>query len=763
MRILVIVHAFPPLSKGGAETYAHAHACALAARGHQVAVVAREADASRAEYATRVERRDGLDITWINNTFRQTTSFAETYANPAIDAVVARHIDTFGPDVAHIHHLTCLSTGIVSELHARRVPIVFTLHDYWLMCHRGQLLDTDFRLCDGPGTGGCHSCLGPMAAIAPPAGAGRAFRAVTRNLPEAPARWLRRTALSVAVRASAGAIEERGAEAEQVRVDHMRACLSRVDRFLAPSDALRRRFVEFGAAADRIALWPYGMNRCAFERLPRTKAGRLRIGFLGSVMISKAPHVLLEAFASLPAGAATVDLFGDVTAYHGDDSYRSRLAPLLAQPGVTLHGAIPHAQVPAALAGIDVLAVPSIWPENSPLAIHEAFLAGIPVVASRIGGIPEALTDGVNGLLVEPGSIDAMRHALQRLLDEPALLATLSRGAASSAVRSIEDDAAATEKLYESLLPRKPVDAPSRLAAVVLHYRHPDETRLAVRSLLASPRPIDDLIVVDNDPEVRCADALADVRDRIVYLANDRNLGFSGGMNVGIREALRRSAARVLLVNSDVIVPPDGIAALERGLAADARLGAVGPLVLARTDPSVVATAGMSYRPPTGRMRHDFGEKDFGSPFSPPTAVDGISGCAMLVTRAALDGAGLFDEDYFFGFEDLDWCLRARVAGFMTAVVSSAVVHHEGGRAMGADSPRRLYYAARNHLRLASRQPAGASALRTASVIGLNLAHAVRAPGGTLGARLGAVLRGTRDHFKGRYGADASSTRSSAP
>jgi GT2 family glycosyltransferase len=315
-------------------------------------------------------------------------------------------------------------------------------------------------------------------------------------------------------------------------------------------------------------------------------------------------------------------------------------------------------------------------------------------------------------------------------------------------VHTIEDDAA---RFVVEAGPSGPATAaPARLAAIVLHYRHPDETRLSVKALLASHRPIDDVIVVDNDPATRCADALADVRDRVVYLVNERNLGFSGGMNVGIREALRLGATRVMLVNSDVIVPPDGIAGLERALDDDPRLGAVGPVVLARTDPSAIATVGMSYQPATGRMRHTQ-KKDFGSPFS-PTVVDGVSGCAMLITRAALDAAGLLDEDYFFSFEDLDWCLRARAAGFLTAVVPAAIVHHEGGRAMGAQSPRRLYYAARNHLRLASLSPLGGRPLRIASVIGLNLAHAFRAPGGTMYARLSAVLRGTRDHFTGHYG-----------
>jgi len=755
MRILVVVHAFPPTSMGGAETYADAHARALARRGHQVTVLTREADASQPEYASRVERRDGLEVAWINNTFRQIASFAESYANPAIDAVSASVIDAFRPDVAHVHHLTCLSTGIVGLLRSRGVPVVFTLHDYWLLCHRGQLLDNAYRICSGPEPEGCNACLGPAARLGPSAFAATRF---VQNLPAGPAQWLRRTAEQAVALMEPRASNAEGAtppREARARLDSMRAVMGQVTCFLSPSQALYRRFVASGLPADRIQIWPYGHDHTLFGSRDRHGSGRVRLGFLGSVMISKAPDVLLSAFAGLPPGTATVDVFGAYTPYHGDDAYRAVLEPLLSKPGVTMHGPIAHEAVPAALSSIDVLVVPSIWPENSPLVIGEAFLAGVPVVASRVGGIPEAVVDGVNGLLVEPGDVEDMRRALVRLVDDPALLARLREGARVSVVRTLEEDADASVRLFTSLVP--PSVRTDRLAAVVLHFGHPDETRLSVRSLMASQRPIDDLIVVDNDPERPCGAALEDVRDRVVYLKSLRNLGYSGGMNLGIREALARGAQRVFLVNNDVIVPPDTVGRLERALASDARLGAVGPVALARTDPSRIATRGMSYHSGTGRMRHlGYGRQVAEmSRDGSPTLVDGVSGCAMLVSRAALDAAGLLDETYFFSFEDLDWCLRARRAGFTSAVALDAVVLHEGGVSMGADSPRRLYFAARNHLRLAgstaSRNGVPA-ALTAASVIALNLAHACRARGSTLFARVRAVVDGTRDHFAGRYG-----------
>jgi GT2 family glycosyltransferase len=472
-------------------------------------------------------------------------------------------------------------------------------------------------------------------------------------------------------------------------------------------------------------------------------------------MASKAPHVLLEAAARLPRGSASVDLFGAYSPYHGDDSYRVRLEPLVREEGVRVHGTIAHEKVAEALGSIDVLVVPSIWPENAPLVIQEAFLAGIPVVASRIGGIPEMVADGQNGLLFRAGDVEDLSRTLTRFLDEPGLLDTLRAGILPA--RSIEEDVRFARSLYQTLH-RTHV---TRIAATVLNYRTPDETLLAVKSLLASRRPLDDIIVVNNDSRDSrddTRDALRDVWSKITYIHTGSNLGFSGGTNIGIREALARGADCVLLVNSDVIVPPDAVEHLERCLGTTPGAGIAGPVVLARSEPDRIASLGMSYTPSTGRMRHR-GNGEVTGPDQPAAGlVDGVSGCLMLVKRDVFDAVGLFDEEYFFSFEDLDFCLKARRAGFATVLAGRATVYHEGGQSLGATSPRRFYFAARNHLLLARRAEPSAGPFRfwsrTCSIVLLNLAHAVVSRGGSLPARLGAAASGTRDYLAGRFGAE---------
>ena len=298
----------------------------------------------------------------------------------------------------------------------------------------------------------------------------------------------------------------------------------------------------------------------------------------------------------------------------------------------------------------------------------------------------------------------------------------------------------------------------ARLAAIVLNYGTPAYTLAAVASLRISQPRIDDLIIVDNDPDDECRRALA-VDPAVTYLSTEQNLGFSGGMNVGIRTALARGADAVLLVNSDATVPPDCLAHLVEALESTADAGIAGPVLRSRSQPDRIASMGMRYGPRSGRMRHHLaGTRHPSFESQGIRRVDGVSGCVMLVTRRVFESIGLLEEDYFYSFEDLAFCLTARRAGFATVVAEMATAYHEGGRTIGADSPRRLYFAARNHLLMATRHgsPGGLAARwRVLSIVALNVAHAMIAPGASFPVRLRAVALGTRDYLNGRHGNDA--------
>jgi hypothetical protein len=422
--------------------------------------------------------------------------------------------------------------------------------------------------------------------------------------------------------------------------------------------------------------------------------------------------------------------------------------------------------MPAVLADLDMLVVPSIWIENAPFIIREAFAAGVPVVASNLGGMAEMVRHDVDGLLFQAGDPDALSAALRRVVDEPGLVDRLRAGITRP--QSIEDDAAWLQTLYEKVQPRRQTlaviesanrnrpspAATDRLSSVVLNFRTPDQTALAVNSLRTS-RTSTEILIVDNHSCDGSASMLRDAFPDIRVIESADNLGFSGGCNLGIRAALQTGARFVLLMNSDAILAPDALDRLLAAMGATPSLGIVAPVLLSREEPDHVASAGIFFSERTGRMRHRAAGRRFAALGSDPVQViDAVSGCVMLVRREVFDAVGLLDEAYFFSFEDIDFCLRARSAGFQTACVHDARAYHEGGRTIGRRSSRRVYFGTRNHLRLAGRVGRRSGRpLRLGLVAGFNAAYVLMSSESPLIDRFAAFVRGMWDHANGRYGA----------
>lgn len=394
MKILFVNPFYLPDSIGGGQLHLYYLARALRRRGHQTALFRRDADAARADFEMRQDEHEGLAITAINYCFRDCDRFERIYRNPSIDRAFAEELDRFQPDVVHIHHLTCLSTGIVEVCREKRVPIVLSLHDFWLGCPRGQRIRDDLALCETIDRSTCATCCAKLwPSFFPDADQSRA------NF-EAYDAWLQEL-------------------------------FAQVDLLVSPSAYHARAFAAHGVDPHRIEVvengLPFELFQLAPKRQPRANGAPLRLGFIGSVIPSKGVHILIDAVQQLPAEAVELSIHGESFPWHLDQTYDQRLREQIrGTHRITMSGRYEPAAMPTLLSQLDALVIPGLWYEAFCLTIREGFLAQVPVVASRLGAMGEAIEDGRTGLLFQPGNAADLARVLRRLLDEPDLGAQLA-------------------------------------------------------------------------------------------------------------------------------------------------------------------------------------------------------------------------------------------------------------------------------------------------------------------------------------------------
>jgi glycosyltransferase involved in cell wall biosynthesis len=224
------------------------------------------------------------------------------------------------------------------------------------------------------------------------------------------------------------------------RAARLRSVCGAIDSFVAPTRFARDRAIEFGVPAARVRVSPYGAVEGPHR--PRPSGPRRRIGYVGTLAPHKGVHILVEAFRGLPAEDATLDLYGSPSVHpHYVQELRKAV---IGDPRIRFRGPFADGGQKDAYAQLDVLVVPSLWWENSPLTVLEALSQGVPVIASGTGGVPELIADGDTGLLVRAGDVAALRAAL----DDVVSGRRLAEARAAIAVKTVAEGARELLELY---------------------------------------------------------------------------------------------------------------------------------------------------------------------------------------------------------------------------------------------------------------------------------------------------------------------------
>ncbi|MFT7669755.1 MAG: glycosyltransferase involved in cell wall biosynthesis [Planctomycetota bacterium] len=439
MRIALVVHAFPPHSCTGVEVYSESLAGALAARGHQVEVFAMRVDETCAFLSQWREERAGFCVTWLCLDKRADQERSRRKL-PGASAALARFLEREQPDVVHFQHMIGFGEQAIDVARAAGSPVLYTAHDMFPISDEYTLLAADLSPVDPTDFEQAARCRLARGVLDQRLTAHDGFL-VPGDSP------------SNLVAEVSRVLKEDGNHvlelAEEIRQDvTLRVeALSRVDHLEAPTQYLAD-LLSYGGVQAEIVVQPLGIDQASLSkqgRIGREPEDKLRVLYLGGYYEHKGVHVLLEAYAGM-GDTASLTLRG----CSGSSSYKKTLKRLAEGAGATLAGSFRRDELDGLLANADVLVLPSIWSENAPFVIREAFASGLPVIASDTPALRESVRDGQDGVLFPPGDATALRLVLNRLAEDSDFLARLTSGVKSPL--SIEVDAERLEGCYADLL-----------------------------------------------------------------------------------------------------------------------------------------------------------------------------------------------------------------------------------------------------------------------------------------------------------------------
>jgi glycosyltransferase involved in cell wall biosynthesis len=446
VRVLFALHQFFPESGAGVELVTLGLAKELRARGHETFVLAakRSLPGGIGPYETEDYEHEGVPVRRVGRPEEgPSRPFRLNYENAQMAERAREHAGQVEPDVVHAMHLQGLSASVVPAFKSLGLPVVFTAADFWTVCPVVDLRRHDGAMCEGPETHHCVRCIAsrnPDPRINRRAGLpGAAVRA---------AGLLSRTPLT----RFSGALRQVADVRE--RPARIRERMEGVDRVLAYTRLTEGLLARNGVGGKGTMVSPYGIDAARLRGAgeARRPSDTLRVGFVGTQAPHKGPDLPVRAFRALPR-----DLDATLRVYGGGEGYGDYVDGLRRLAGgdarITLAGAFAKEDLGRVLSGIDVLVVPSRWYENAPGVIFEAFAAGLPVVATDLGGMSEFVRHGENGLLFPLDDAGELAGLLRRLAEEPGLLRKLRDGVPP--VKTVGEYAGELEEVYAGLVGRR--------------------------------------------------------------------------------------------------------------------------------------------------------------------------------------------------------------------------------------------------------------------------------------------------------------------
>lgn len=402
MKVLLVCHGYPPFGVAGVERLSAQTAEALVARGHEVTVMTRRPSA--APPTLTLERIEHAGVPVVSVAGAGATIGRFPGHERSLERIFESLLTEVAPDVVLITHLLHHSPGYVAVAHRWGIPVVLELHDFFAICPRIHLQRRSGELCDGPEGGkACAThCFSEQS--------------------EAELRWaLRSRSFGEALRCA--------------------------DEVLAPSRFVAEVFAPLRAGASPIRVVENPVATLGPVLSDPDPSAPLHLASIGVLVEHKGFQVVVEALRRARLPAARYTIFG--VALWPESRELHEAADEVPGLDLRLFGGFSPAHLPALLAEAHAVVVPSIVAETYSIVAREAFACGRPVIASRIGALPDAIRSDENGWLFQPGDPSDLAALLQRLNGDRSLLQRAGAGARSTAVTSVVSRTERLEGLLE--------------------------------------------------------------------------------------------------------------------------------------------------------------------------------------------------------------------------------------------------------------------------------------------------------------------------
>ncbi|MGA9192873.1 MAG: glycosyltransferase family 4 protein [Anaerolineales bacterium] len=435
MRILLAVHHFPPRFTGGAEWQALRTARTLARRGHDVRVICVESitDPSGGGLKAELDEYQGVIVERLSFDLSATPDpFVWGYDNSLVGEYIESRMIEFRPEVFNLIGGYLISGRPLLTARERNIPSVVTLTDFWFLCPRINMMRSDGKLSNAPADADvCRRCLAEES---------RRYRLPAAVAPKLMDKYW----------------ETRKSQAENVRQrqEFLISAISEANAIISPSHFLGSMYVKSGVPEDKIFYCRQGLPPEYFaptttqRKSPRQE---VHVGYVGQIAELKGVHILVRAAHMVADERLRVHIYGNTKSF---PDYVKRLKSMVsADPRIVLAGLVLPDELSRVYADLDALVVPSLWYENSPNVILEAQCNRLPVIASDLGGMAEMVRSEVDGLLFPAGDVVGLARQIERVLDEPRLLESLSQGAPR--VKTLDQEIDELLELYGSIMSQK--------------------------------------------------------------------------------------------------------------------------------------------------------------------------------------------------------------------------------------------------------------------------------------------------------------------